>query len=84
MSGGAISGNKAVYGGGVYAIYGTFTKSSAGGIIYGSDALTSLKNTASGDSYGHAAYVPTDPAKKRNSTVNASDILSSSSSYGWE
>jgi hypothetical protein len=84
MSGGAISGNTTSYGGGVYS-NGTFTKQS-GGTIYGSDASTSLRNTASSSSYGHAAYVYTG-SKKRNTTAGTSVTLYSSisgSSGGWE
>jgi hypothetical protein len=60
MSGGKISGNTAFggggSGGGVYIFNGSFSKT-GGGIIYGSDAAGSLKNTAGlGDTYGHVVY----------------------------
>jgi uncharacterized repeat protein (TIGR02543 family) len=87
MSGGTISGNTADrYGGGVY-VYGSgaFTKQS-GGIIYGSDAEDSLKNTAYSNSYGHAVYINSG-SKKRNSTAGVGVTLNSGvsgSSGGWE
>ncbi|MDR1902409.1 MAG: hypothetical protein LBQ88_09045 [Treponema sp.] len=87
MSGGTISGNTASssYGGGVYVSSGTFTKQS-GGTIYGSDASSSLKNTAYSDSYGHAVYVSSG-SKKRNITAGTGVTLDSSvsgTSGGWE
>jgi hypothetical protein len=55
-----------------------FTKQS-GGTTYGSNADTTLKNTASkGDSYGHAVYVSS--SKKRNSTVGEGVALDSGTS----
>jgi hypothetical protein len=87
MSGGTISGHTASSGGGLYVNYdGTFTKQS-GGIIYGSDAASTLKNTASGDSSGHAVYVATSSAKKRNTTAGEGVTLDSTKSGaagGWE
>jgi hypothetical protein len=54
MSGGVISGNTAPIGGGVLISMSSFSKT-GGGVIYGSDADGSLKNTAgSGDTNGHA------------------------------
>jgi fibronectin type 3 domain-containing protein len=87
MSGGEISGNTAIFGGGAYVDSGgTFTKQS-GGIIYGSDASGSSKNTATGGvlSYGHTVYVynSTSP-KKRNTTAGVGVTLDSGSSSGWE
>jgi hypothetical protein len=96
MSDGEISGNTVsstyyyvyVYGGGVYvARDGTFTKQS-GGVIYGADADSTLKNTASGYSYGHAVYVYVNDStgKKRNVTVDTGDSLDSTKSGaagGW-
>jgi hypothetical protein len=65
---------------------GTFTKS--GGIIYGSNASSTLKNTStSGDSYGHAVYISDSQAKIRNSTAGSSVTLDSAvsgSAGGWE
>jgi uncharacterized repeat protein (TIGR02543 family) len=84
MSGGTISGNTASYGGGVDVSSGTFTKQS-GGVIYGSNASDSLKNTASGDSYGHAVYVESG-SKRRNSTAGEGVTLNSGvsgSNGGW-
>jgi TolB-like protein len=83
MSGGTISSNTAYnQGGGVY-VSGTFIKQ-AGGVVYGSDASGSLKNTArSGDSYGHAVY----GNKRRNSTAGPDITLDSNisgSAGGWE
>jgi uncharacterized repeat protein (TIGR02543 family) len=87
MDGGTISGNTASgngggYGGGVYVSSGTFTKQS-GGIIYGSDADSALKNTASSSS-GHAVYV--SGSQMRNVTVGAGKSLDSTKSGaegGW-
>jgi uncharacterized repeat protein (TIGR02543 family) len=80
MSGGEISGNTASdYGGGVYVLGGTFTKQ-LGAVIYGSNASAALKNTARGDSFGHAAYVNSD--KKRNTTAGT-DVILDSSKGGW-
>jgi hypothetical protein len=86
MSGGEISGNTSVsIGGGVYVYNsGTFTKQS-GGIIYGSNANTGLKNTASGDSSGHAVYISS--SKKRNTTAGVGVTLDSTkdgTAGGWE
>jgi uncharacterized repeat protein (TIGR02543 family) len=86
MNGGEISGNTtASYGGGVYVDSGTFTKS--GGIIYGSNASTALKNTASSD--GHAVFVSSvsSGSKKRNSTAGEGVTLNSSktgAAGGWQ
>jgi hypothetical protein len=99
MSGGEISGNTADYGGGVSVnaimimtdeesyliIFGTFTKQS-GGIIYGSDAGSALKNTAKNDYYGHAVYV-TSAIKKRNTTAGVGvtlDRTKEGAAGGWE
>jgi hypothetical protein len=93
MSGGTISGNTAdassSYGGGVYVNTGTFIKQPDSGVIYGSDASSSLRNTAAGDSdsYGHAVYVDSIPAKKRDTTAGTGILLDTSlsgSSGGWE
>jgi hypothetical protein len=82
MSGGTISGNTvSERGGGVYVNSGTFTKQS-GGIIYGSDATSALKNTAYSDSYGHAVYV--SESQKRNTTAGVGVTLDSGTSGGWE
>jgi TolB-like protein len=88
LSGGEINGNTASNsGGGVHVSGGTFTKQ-AGGIIYGSNANGTLKNTAtSGNDYGHAVYVNSSPIKKRNSTASSGvklDSTISGSSDGWE
>ncbi|MDR1400104.1 MAG: InlB B-repeat-containing protein [Treponema sp.] len=93
MSGGEISGNTASadsysYGGGVYVSGGTFTKQS-GGIIYGSDAESGLRNTATGstESSGQAVYVASSPVKKRDSTAGVGvtlDSAASGSAGGWE
>jgi hypothetical protein len=86
MSGGEISGNTASYsGGGVCVDGGTFTKS-GGGTIYGSDAEAALRNTASGDSYGHAVYAGASPVKIRNATVGPDadlDSAVSGAAGGW-
>jgi uncharacterized repeat protein (TIGR02543 family) len=83
LSGGVIDGNAAPTGGGVY-VYGTFIKQ-AGGIIYGSTAGDSLKNTATnGDNYGHAVYVYSN-GNIRNSTAGFGVLLDSgAASGGWE
>jgi uncharacterized repeat protein (TIGR02543 family) len=93
MSNGEISGNTAssTYpsnGGGMYVYStGTFTKQ-AGGVIYGANASDSLKNTAtSGNDYGHAVYVDSSPAKKRNTTAGTGVMLDSTkdgTAGGWE
>jgi hypothetical protein len=94
MSGGEISGNSAAagsysvgYGGGVYVYGGAFTKQS-GGIIYGSDADSLLKNTAAGSySDGHAVYVNSPPTQKRNNTAGEGVTLDSTqygAAGGWE
>jgi hypothetical protein len=79
-------GGVAVNSNGAFVINGgTFIKQS-GGTIYGSNASTELKNTATnGDSYGHAVYVSS--TMKRNSTAGEGVTLNSSSSGsagGWE
>ncbi|MDR2446545.1 MAG: hypothetical protein LBD58_04550, partial [Treponema sp.] len=88
MSGGSVSGNTAdSYGGGVYVYSGGAFAKQSGGAIYGSDASGSLKNTAYNDSCGHAVYVDTSPAKKRDATAGCGVILNSGvsgSSGGWE
>jgi hypothetical protein len=95
MSGGAISGNTALGGGGVYVAgggnggmfpmsSGRFTKQS-GGVIYGSNASYTLKNTAQNDE-GHAVYVSGD-SKERNTTAGEGDTLDSrknGAAGGWE
>jgi uncharacterized repeat protein (TIGR02543 family) len=86
MSGGTISGNTASNGGGVYVSGGTLAKQS-GGTIYGSNASGRLKNTANGDSYGHAVYVSGSPARIRNGTAKEGVTLDSTKSGaegGWE
>jgi uncharacterized repeat protein (TIGR02543 family) len=88
VSGGAVSGNTATYGGGVFVSnVATFTMQS-GGTIYGSNAGTALKNTAtSGGSYGHAVYVNSSPTKVRNSTAGSGVTLNSAvagTAGGWE
>jgi uncharacterized repeat protein (TIGR02543 family) len=93
MKGGEISSNTVYsspysYGGGVFvANGGTFTKQ-MGGIIYGSNENSTLKNIiGSGGDYGHAVYVDGSPAKIRNSTADNGDNLDSRESGtagGWE
>jgi hypothetical protein len=84
MSGGAISGNTASSkGGGVYVNSGTFTKQQ-GGVIYGSNADSALKNTVGGD--GQAVYVNAED-KMRNRTAGEGVTLDgglSGSAGGWE
>jgi hypothetical protein len=87
MGGSAIiSGNTSPSGGGVYVADGTFIKQQSGGTIYGSNAGSTLKNTAAnGDSYGHAVYV--SGSKKRNLTAGVGVMLDSrvdGSAGGWE
>jgi hypothetical protein len=95
-SGSKISGNanaSSSYSGGVHVeSNGTFAmnggeisdNTASGGVIYGVDADSALKNAASGDSYGHAVYVSAD--KKCSTTVGAGDSLDSTKSGaagGW-
>jgi hypothetical protein len=87
MNGGVISGNSGTRGGGVYIdTNGVFVKQS-NSIIYGSNAGSSQKNTATaGDAYGHAVYVNSG-SKKRNATAGAEIRLNSAvsgSAGGWE
>jgi hypothetical protein len=82
MNGGVISGNKAGNGSGVFVDNNTqFTKT--GGVIYGSDADNDFKNTVI-EGKGHAVYVSSTPAKKRDSTAYELDTLDSSSEDDWE
>jgi hypothetical protein len=76
-TGSKITGNNNSDGGGVYVMDGTFTKS--GGVIYGSDADSDLKNTASN---GPAVY--TYSGKKRISTADAGVTLNSGRDANWE
>jgi hypothetical protein len=97
MSGGEISGNNTANsysssrGGGVYIGYnstkngfvsGSFSKT-GGGVIYGSDEGTTLKNTANGDTSGHAVFYSTYNNQNynhysyyRDTTLNAGDNIS--------
>ena len=100
MNGGEISGNTAsatssssssssAYGGGVYSS-GKFSKTNAGGTIYGSNAAdTMLKNSVLLNGYsvsnGHAVYAGTN--KVCNNTVGADaalDSMISGANGGWE
>jgi hypothetical protein len=93
MSGGTISGNSASSalfgnGGGVcVGNRGAFIKQS-GGIIYGSDAAGSLRNTARSDENGHAVYYEDSSSTKiRNTTAGSGVTLNSGlngSAGGWE
>jgi uncharacterized repeat protein (TIGR02543 family) len=89
MNGGEISGNTASngYGGGVYVTSGGILTKQSGGTIYGSNADSALTNTANSESYGHAVYVNSSPAKICNDTAGVGVTLDSSSSGsagGWE
>jgi hypothetical protein len=88
MQGGTISGNTVSSltaggsrsGGGVYVSDGgTFTKTSGGGVVYGSNAAETLKNNGTG-----AAVYREYGGKKRNTTIPASEAFDSSSSSGWD
>ncbi|MDR1216761.1 MAG: penicillin-binding protein activator LpoB [Treponema sp.] len=90
LNDGTISGNSASECGGVGVGYsGVFIKQ-AGGIIYGSNASGTLKNTATrGNRYGHAVFVYVEglPNKSRNSTAGSGVMLNgriSGSAGGWE
>jgi hypothetical protein len=89
MKGGEISGNSAHRGGGVeianYMINNVLNVASfskTGGVIYGSSADDSLKNTAgSGDTWGHAVLYNNgdtggDHHYYRDTTLNAGDNIS--------
>jgi hypothetical protein len=91
MSGGAINGNTAhSSGGGVY-VSGTFTKTSAGGVIYGKDGGDNRNTAGAGDTEGHAVYYRPTANKQyyRDTSVGASDSLStnqipiSGTGNGW-
>jgi len=89
MKDGIISGNIVLsadnrLGGGVYVKSDKFTKT--GGTIYGSDALTTLKNTAKDTSSGHAVYadLPTTKLKRNNTAGVTVNMDSSSTTVGWE
>jgi hypothetical protein len=94
MSGGEISGNTASgisdyyvsSGGGVYvSSSGTFTKQSDG-TIYGANADSSLRNTAS-SGIGHAVYVSSSPEKIRTTTAGVGVTLDRTvdgADGGWE
>lgn len=90
MYGGIISGNTATYsGGGAYIgiIEQRFTKSgfvtgTSSGIIYGLGAEAGLANTASS---GDAVYYDGPTKKKRNTTLDQFDEISTENlSAGWE
>lgn len=88
-SGSKVGGNTSSdSGGGVFVGSESLFIKQSSGVIYGSNASGSLKNTAtSGDSYGHAVYVDTSPDKKRNTTAGSGVTLNSGvsgSSGGWE
>jgi hypothetical protein len=87
MNDGIISGNSAIYGGGVYVSNGTFTKQSSG-TIYGSNAGSTLKNTATyGDSFGQAVFAYSGSGKRRDTTAGTGVTLDSEAGEttgGWE
>jgi hypothetical protein len=85
MYGGSIRGNTGggEYGGGGVIVLGVSQFTKTGGVIYGSDAANALKNTATNGN-GHAVYVASSPAKKRDSTADEVVTLDSGSSGGWE
>jgi hypothetical protein len=75
-----------ITGGGVMADSGGAFAKQSGGVIYGSNASDSLKNTASDDGYGHAVYVESG-SKKRDSAAGtgvALDSATSGAAGGWE
>ena len=84
MSGGVISGNivTGLGGGGVYVFRNGIFNKSGGGIIYGNDAASANRNTAS--SGGHAVYWSSSPNRFRNTTLNTNNNISTSNtSVGW-
>jgi uncharacterized repeat protein (TIGR02543 family) len=82
MSGGEISGNTANYGGGVYVSNGHFSKT-GGGVIYGSNAAGSLKNTAGSNGYGYAVYYySSGSGYYRNDTLYAENDINTGD-IGW-
>ena len=85
ITGGVISGNSATKeGGGIYfSSNNKFIKSASGGVIYGSNAVITLKNV-SGNNTGHAVYINGSPIKQRNTTVESNIALESDKSSGWE
>jgi uncharacterized repeat protein (TIGR02543 family) len=88
MSGGAISGNTSTgNGGGVYVGSNAAFIKQSGGIIYGSDAESGLKNTTRNG--GHAVYVNrgSSSGRQRNTTAGEGVTLysrTSGSAGGWE
>jgi len=94
MSGGEISGNTVSSngGGGVYVIGGTFTKT-GGGTIYGytdGNAKSNVVKNSSGvvlNNQGHAVYVFSNTAKRRESTAGSTvnmDSTVAGTAGGWE
>ena len=83
MTGGTISDNTTIYyGGGVWCANGNFSKT--GGIIYGNDVAAGLKNTAT--IQGHAVFYDKVSTFFRNTTLGASDNISTSNTgagSGW-
>ena len=64
------------YGGGVDVRGGSFNKS-GGGVIYGNDASDANKNTAYGNTYGHAVYYTVSSRYfYHDTTLNATDNIS--------
>lgn len=83
MNDGIISGNSTTKsGGGILVAGGTFSKSNAAGVIYGSDAAEDKANKA--NQYGHAVYTKNG---SRDTTARATMALDSKkygAEGGWE
>lgn len=87
MKSGAISGNTSFSGGGVYVSSSSNSRfiKMPGAVIYGSNADSTLKNTARRN--GQAVYVDTSPSKRHNATAGSGVSLDSSvngAAGGWE
>ena len=91
MNGGEISGNTASKNGGGVDCDGTFTKT--GGTIYGYTSGNTNSNVVKNSSgvvqsnSGHAVYVDTSTARRRETTAGPTVNLDSSksgSAGGWE
>ena len=81
---GSIAKNRAIYGGGIYVEVGSsFTKRAISGSNISSISYGSTGENANSGSGGNAIYAYS-LSKKRNSTLNANDEISTLTDEGWE